>query len=195
MKKVLFCLILLNFLIAASSTFAEDIVEKTFESGFLQNRIGVSGSTISGYGLTYQRFISPDMALKLLGFFYLNQKSNDKDYNEVYSVGIELKPTISTWKVITVYGILGAGYWGYDYSTPAETYKEATIERFGSYNLGLGLGLEILAGRRIGFNFDLGFKYQIYKEIPYKSYTTVMPDYQDGRYFGFAFGAGITYAF
>ncbi len=211
MKKVI---ILLALVLCVSSIQAQPIGTK-YDAP--KNRIGFSGSMISGWGLTYQRQFDP-IAVKFVAFYYYfkngtGQNNNTTilqgpfyNYNEqgsFGSFGVEVKYNVFESKYVNIYPFLGASYWFDNSENPDYYYDNKKMvstsylrtSKSNTYNLGGGLGMELLAGKYIAFNFDIGMKYLNTQQTATNYDSPVnFKDSQD-IYFGFGVGGGVTFAF
>ncbi len=162
--------------------------------GLSHHQLGIAGSMLSGYGLTYSYIFDRDFRIKTTAFAFYEDHTNS--YNWTALLGLEFQYTFESSSITRFYGILGGYYYRYynNYSYPSYIY-DSVYTSYNSYNrerefaLGAGIGLELLAWKHIVLNLDGLIEYSSRKNSD--SYGGDYPT----RYFGPGIGAGINYRF
>jgi len=211
MKKAALVLVLIfcsMSLLAQSNLMTSS--SKSGEIALAPNRIGVSGSMISGYVLSYQRNFDP-WAVKFTGFYYYfkdgtgTKNSNlpnplyNYDHQGSYgSFGVEIKYYAFKSKYVNLYPLMGGSYWINDDNSPTYIYPSSQYlvqSKNRTFNLGAGVGLELIAGKYIAFNFDVGFVYSNTQQTKdeYQQNNVYKPVDTEGISFGPAVGGGINF--
>lgn len=160
---VMFCI----FCILSESLYSQYIATsqgetvKAPEQFLYNNMIGASASSLTGYGIQYQRRLTPDFRLRLVGIYY--ERTTDNEFENLYNVALESQYDIfrsNSWTTgYRVYWLAAARA----YSNTVETTNpfsgiQFTNSRQDAYNaFGTGLGLEILISTRLSFHCDLGY--------------------------------------
>lgn len=158
------------------------------------HQIGVSGSTISGIGISYHYIFSDNYRVKFTGFYYHEGASrNESDYDyTIVDLGIEGQKTIYKTNRTRLYGFLGAGY-------DIEKDEEAYYQRYSyprtviRYSGGGGAGFELLAAERVAFSLNIGLAYS-YTGWRYFSNTSATT-YRSEVSFGIGGGLSFGYQF
>lgn len=218
MKKLI--IILIISAIAVMNVFSQALKSTKDELFNPKNRIGFSGSMISGWGLTYQHNFDP-LAVKAVVFYYYYKNGdgtssydqvdliggpfNYNDKQALGSFGLELKYYVFKSRYVNLYPFIGGSYWfdnneslyteyRYENNVP-KTYVYTRQDNTGSFMGGAGFGFELIAGKYVAFNFDIGLSYrnsQIARDN--YAYPPVRQDLED-IYFGVAVGGGVSFAF
>lgn len=175
------------------------IIVVTFSGAFAQgqtqqpnHQIGVSGSTISGFGISYHYILSEDYRVKLTGLYYFEGASRteyDYDVTRV-SFGIEGQKSLFKTSKTRLYGFLGIGYnlkkesdsYGSMYSYPGE---------INLYSGGMGVGFEILAAGHIAFGLNAGLVYSFEE----RRLTSSLFGTSYHSEVGFGFGGGLNFGY
>lgn len=175
--------IILFFLFSCFSfAYSEDSTKIINDDhNWLNHRVGIYGSTFSGYGLSYQYQF--DNGISIRNQFFAEKASEDR---QRINYGIDLQNNITRYDILRFYYIVGAGY----------SYLMEFSESENNYNIGSGFGLEVMVWRHFSFAIELGFSGQygnkteiVYKTVdgkyqPFSLETTV-------RNFNFGGGFGI----
>ena len=144
-----FLLMTLFFLICFSNTYSLDTTNVEIDNDKLLNhRVGFYGATFSGYGLSYQYQFDNGLSIRNQ-FIAASNSRNGKEIN----YGIDLQNNISKSDILRFYYIIGAGVAYY------ENYDEYDYEEY--YNVGSGLGLEVMIWQNFSFAIELGFSGQL----------------------------------
>lgn len=183
------------------------------------NRIGFSASMFSGIGLSYQHNFDP-YAIKLVAFYYYYKNGtgnlqneviqgpnfNYDDKGEIGYFGAEFKYFVFKSKYMNLYPFFGLSYWlnsedqpniytiwnpvSYGYTQYSYLHSKSN----NTWNFGPGFGIELLAGKYVSFNFDIGFKYLNTQQT--ETQQNNAPDkLTEDIYFGIAVGGGISFVF
>jgi hypothetical protein len=149
MLKAIICVCILSFV---NVTAQEQNEQEAY------HQIGVSGSTISGYGISYHYIFSDNYRMKFTGFYLFEGASRTEyDYDATrVSFGVEGQKTISKTNITRLYGFLGAGY---NLKRGESRYKYFEHFDYADYSGGAGLGIELLAASHIVFGLNLGLVY------------------------------------
>ncbi len=190
MKKVIsyfFHLIFLLFLVLSFAEAEEPQANKTKQGPF--NRIGLTASTISGFGLTYYRHFDGKFVGKISFFAY---GTGDE---KIVIFGSEVQYNLKRTKTTRFHVFVGFSYWHWEniYLMSSADRDNSEIEK--RFLSGGGAGFEFLAWNVLSFNIEAGVMYN-YSVTTTKYQNSEYPDYQTKtNNFGIGFGLGITYAF
>jgi hypothetical protein len=124
----------------------------------LNNAIGLKASNISGYGFYYNRKISDNFKIQIMGFTYYYYNKSDDVIRTIfdYDFGLELQRDIYQTKYFRIFILAGAYYFkNHDTKEYTNTKKEIYTN---SYNAGVGLSGELLY-KHFLLSFDLGYKF------------------------------------
>jgi hypothetical protein len=183
MKKLItFCLITILFAFTnayskevekiSPDLIIQDIVEATGPDTRIRDinvghLFGVSASSVSGVGLSYMYYITPNYHFKATGIYYRNREEkenelNQKGYNDTIfaDAGLELRKNFAVIKkpntTFQFYTLVGGGYWYYKKERPfsPENNKEQKL-----ISGGLGLGTGFLFINKIALNIDFSYQY------------------------------------
>ena len=151
--KIFKIIIVIIFFWLPQTIFCQDESFNNFN-----NTIGLKLSNISGYGLYYNRKISEDFKLQLMGavFYWDYSDTGVKHNNFNYSFGLEIQRNITKSENVRVYILAGAFYYMDDDKGEGTGYYNKTINH--SFNVGVGLAGEYYYKRFI-LSFELGYKY------------------------------------
>ena len=124
----------------------------------LNNAIGVKLSNISGYGVYYNRKITDNINIQLLGliYYYFKKESDEENNNLNYDIGIELQNNFLKIHNFRMYVLAGAYYYYDDDETIFKNYTTKLTNN--SFNAGIGIGAEYYYKRFI-LSVDIGYKY------------------------------------
>lgn len=146
-------LIVIFFLNIPTFLIAEDY------SADLYNIIGINYTNISGYGIFYNRKLSDDFHLQIMGLaYYLYSEENDvihKNFN--YEAGLELQLNIFKWSVSRLYLLAGAYYYLDDDKKEGPGGKFNSIINH-SFNVGTGMAYQFIFHRFVIY-FTVGYKF------------------------------------
>lgn len=163
------------------------------------HQIGVSGSTISGMGISYQYIFTDNYRMKLSGFVLSSTASTIYDSDDLYSsIGLEGQKTLFLTEATRLYVLLGVGM----YRERSQYFPENGFSSYArtenTYTGGTGFGIELIAAERISFHFDVGLAYT-FKERKYASIDgstpPVSPTFRSEVGIGIAGGLGFGYRF
>ncbi len=198
MKKITSVLIALLFLLSLANAGENKNAAKQTKP-WPKNRIGLSASTFTGYGLTYYRHFGDKFVGKVCLFAFGDTQAdadNSKDLRSIF--GTELQYNLHKTKYTRLH-IFGAfSFWydesQYEYWNEKSTYTQWNIDR--TYVTGVGFGFEFLAWGIISFNIETGLMSRF--GINSDSDNNPINPYSKTSYpksYGFGIGGGITYAF
>jgi hypothetical protein len=124
----------------------------------LDNSIGLKASNISGYGFYYNRRISDDYKLQVMGLIYYYYNEANKEIHKIfnYDIGLELQRDIYRSSNFRTFMLAGAYYYFDDDHLDGVINDNITTKH--SYNVGVGLAGEYMF-RRFLISFDLGYKF------------------------------------
>lgn len=193
MKKLYLLLILISIV---------HINSKTAKAAYPYHEFGLEASMISGAGLSYQLQYDVDWAMKINGLgFYFGEDLPDN--GDLYiDLGIEVQRNF--WKKRSRRAFLFAGmsYW---YMQHRETEIQIINDReilFKNeilndvYNVGVGIGVEIMLRKRFVLSFQVGFLIQQSKAIEGFELTRLIDYSKDSEtYYGPAASFGFKIRF
>jgi hypothetical protein len=179
MKKLF--LILAAVLISSASMYAQETKppeikpqvqkdEDTFPPdteklvNLYDNGVGLSYSTISGYGLTFLRRFFNDYSVCLSGMITYNEYMQWSDMsktkvvqdskNNLYDFGLEIQRDIISSTRTKIYVMIG-GYFSTEKNKDQSNDKVENI-----ISVGTGFGFELYLGRHFAGTFHFGYKFQ-----------------------------------
>jgi hypothetical protein len=122
------------------------------------NSIGIKASSISGYGIFYNRKLSDNFNVQLIGLTYYlySMKSNVEHKNFYYNLGLEIQNNILTANNFRLY-LLAGGYYSLD-DDKKEGNGSKSYSLNHSFNVGAGIAGEYQY-RRFILSVDLGYKF------------------------------------
>lgn len=145
-------LVLFMFLVGIIMVQAQDEkAEKSNKVSYVHNVGGFAGAS-AGYGLSYRYFSDA------FGFQVTTTPIIGSDYSHLSLGGMLLYP-INDGRITRLYGYLGY-HFIYEYDKYDDYYYGSTTEyKYYTNIAGAGLGFEITAGQRVGFNFQFGYAF------------------------------------
>lgn len=151
MIKAVVCVFLVSLLRLSAQTQPTDE---------FHHQIGVSGSTISGLGISYQYIFSDNYRVMCTGFYISDGASSDTwPESVIASAGIEGQRTLLKNNTIRLYGLLGLAYFfNGDYRSGKLVYSYNSRKQ-NTYNGGGGVGMEMIALGRIALHVEVGLVY------------------------------------
>ncbi len=203
----------LSFLTLAALARAQDLsksqtgedypVAVADDAKWLQNRIGLYGSFFSGYGLSYQRQLKNGVSLRTQFFGFGNSEDDDYGSDEIrLAYGADVQYNLQRSRKTRLYVLTGSFYDYYEsennYPATPSGKKDYDIERY--INVGVGLGIELIAWQHVSFSIEGGY-YGRFGNNNVTTYRIVngqeirSREKQTPKSFGFGVGGGIFYAF
>lgn len=194
--KLLFTLTLAMSVVKAQDT--------TGSYNHLNNRLGFAASMISGYGLSYQYDFSRSFTMEVTGSIYGSggTSSSQSSYSNPYviaTLGFEAQRNLYFSDVSRFYGFGSFSGW-IDYNSsesysfpeqlPYKTYRDEN-----TFITGVGIGLELIVAKHIGFNLEGGYLYRTSRTKGDNGRGTPRLYTESSYDFGFGVGGGIYYAF
>lgn len=186
MKTIIFLITIFILSFASSLSASIDSVS------LMHHSFGISGSSITGPGISYRYNFDNNYYIKTVGFLYYTE-SNDlrSDFNSF--IGIELQKNFIQAQNSRFYGFAGTSYW---YGKSIDTYTSGgitttTITIDATINIGTGFGFELSVWEHFAVNFDFGVQYAGI------SYSTNSTDsyYRAHSRAGMGGGLGFSYQF
>jgi len=196
MKKLLLSLFII-FVLAYTNGMAEER-EQSKNSEWPLNRIGLTASTFTGYGLTYYRHFGEKFVGKICFFAFGSSNESGDNSSDIRTIaGGELQYNLHKTKYTRLHIFTAFSYWynesKYETWSRNDDYTNYDIER--NYVSGIGFGFEFLAWHIISFNIETGilYRYGVNTQSNEPGLTNDIVSYP--RSFGFGINGGITYAF
>ena len=151
MKTILLFIITILFL--PFSLHGQNEIRESYS-----NTGGLRVSNISGYGVYYNRKITDDFRVQIMGlaFYYYGDIKNEIHKNFNYEAGLELQRDITKNQNFRLYILAGAYYYFDDDELVSEINSIQKVNK--SFNIGVGIALEYYF-KRFVFSVDLGYKY------------------------------------
>lgn len=185
--KAVFVSMLISFLSFALSTAAP-----TDSIPLMHHAFGISGSSITGPGISYRYNFDNQYYIKSVGFLYYSE-SNELNSDLYAFAGLEFQTNFIRTQNSRLYGFAGTSYWfeksvnSYisDNDTTISIYKDMIV------NLGVGFGFEISIWEHFAANFDFGFQYT---DVRYSN-TSTDNYYRPHSRVGMGGGLGFSYQF
>lgn len=160
-----------------------------------RHKAGISFSTISGAGLSYQIEISKYLAFQISGFPYYFG-TNPPDDLDIYLVaGAEFQYNFLNDKTNRLFSFVGLSHWIVEERSVNKYVVNdvQTIEKIRNINLldnaGFGVGYEYIVKNSVALNINIGLQYQSSK----KSHLGILIDRNPHgtNYLGIGGGIGI----
>ncbi len=162
----------------------------------MHHLIGISASSITGFGIAYRVNFDNEFYLKPVVGVYYNE-NNTTSSNTLFSMGLELQRNFIRTDNSRLYAFVGTSYW-YDkdidsysigsYSSQSETSDETS-------NIGIGIGIELVVWQHFSANFDLGFQYTAMTYTSFQSSTLSGIEYYDKASSRTGMGGGISFGY
>lgn len=139
-------------------TLPLDIFCQEESYGNLKNTFGIKLSNITGYGLYYNRKLSDNFNIQVIGLvYYLYSKNNGIEHNNLnYEFGLEFQGNIVKSESARVYFLAGAYYFFDDDSREGNGNLNQRINN--SINGGIGIAGEYYYKRFI-LSLEIGYKF------------------------------------
>ncbi len=149
---IVILLLFVSSLLFCKSFFKKQNKDNLMDISSYKTYIGVSGSTISSYGITYSFKMNKRTDLKFVSFFYYNEdKDSDYDYtNKIINIGMEYHHILHMTKLSKLFLFLAGGY---SYSDIDDMEERIT-------SVGVGLGLDYLVVKNFFWEFGLGYNFR-----------------------------------
>lgn len=176
MKKLLLfitCCTLSFFNLIADELDPEEeaTIPKSVIVNLYDNAVGVSYSTISGFGLNVSRRFAEHYAVTFVGMLHYNElqewsnmskDSLTKDEQDIlYDFGIEFQRDVFTTRTTRLYGLIGAYY------SVAKNNQQTSEFLFAETNtdetkfaVGAGFGFQFFLSKNFAGNLHLGYKFE-----------------------------------
>lgn len=199
MKHYLVCLF--GFVVIAATSYGQPTqrISQVNESTWPQNRLGALASSFMGYGLSYQRHFTGDIAARISMFGFGESNNMDNRQSLYGTLGLDLQYTLHRTKFTRFHTFVASSIW-YDESSynylwdPNQFQYSSTINR--SIVAGFGFGFEFLAWEIISFSIETGLQGRFENNSSYnKSNNMIMYENRKPRFYGFGIGGGISYSF
>ena len=128
------------------------------------NNVGFTASSISGVGLHYKRFITPEHSAKVvIGGWQATEEysSNDvitkKSDDTYFSAGLEYRYSFLRENKGDFYALAGLRTWYSEYTNPKDLNYNREINNINA--VGLGLGYEFRLSKHVVMNIECGLTY------------------------------------
>ncbi len=123
---------------------------------FSQNsfaQTGISASSFSGFGLSYNHSFSEILQTKLTTLFFDgSEEENGKESDDfLLTLGLEIQFNFFKSEALRLYGLFGGSFFLMDFGENEEE------EPFGFLTNGIGIGIEFPLPQKMRMNFDLGY--------------------------------------
>lgn len=196
MKTIVLLFIISLNLVQAQEETKITVVQES-KNIFKNNRVGLTYSMMSGYGLTYLRSFENNFSIKTQLYLYGSVDANDTEYRDnslKLAIGAELQYNLAKFQSNRLY-VLAGFYYDYDYSlydyllhTKDEVVKKNAFDITRHYNVGLGIGFEVYLLNNISVAFDGGY----YGEIKNNNQADFYTVKETSKSIGFGFAGGIS---
>jgi hypothetical protein len=157
---------IISLIIICLMFVSELCLSQVHEREMYNNTLGLKNSNISGYGFYYNRAVTDDFRLQVMGlFFYYYRLADDAEHKNMnYAFGLEVQQNITKNEKFRLYMLAGLYYYfDDDLRTIAGADKTLMLNK--SMNTGIGIALEYYFKRFI-FSAEVGYKfYQDNKKI------------------------------
>lgn len=113
---------------------------------------GLSASSFSGFGLSYNHSFSEVVQTKLTTLVFDGSEEDDEESNGfLLNLGLELQLNFFKSEALRLYGLFGGSFF---LMTFRESEKE---EGFSFLTNGMGIGIEFPIHKKMRMNFDVGY--------------------------------------
>lgn len=190
MKTIIVFVILIFTYTGQSQEIYDTLHPKQEQKILLNNRVGITYSTLSGYGLTYLRQLNDKFSIKGQLFGFGKYETEPEFINENYlviSIGTELQYNLIKYTNNRLYA-LGGIYYVYDYDENSGWNSDYNSTN-NYYNIGLGIGFETMLFSNITMAIDGGYFGQYVK---YRSEDDNTLDILRNNEIVFGFGIGVS---
>ncbi|MFN8361013.1 MAG: hypothetical protein U0264_13950 [Candidatus Kapaibacterium sp.] len=183
----------LSLLLACLFTFGMLSAAPVDSTTIMHHSIGISGSSITGFGVAYRYNFDNQWYAKTVGALYYTEDSDSR--SDFYSfIGLELQRNFIQTPSTRLYGFAGTSYW---YNMSESSYTSAGVttvytSKEHTMNIGAGVGFELSIWEHFGVNFDFGFQYA---GIQHPSTTTTESSLRSSSRSGMGGGIGFGYQF
>jgi hypothetical protein len=171
MKKLIM-LFLFTIFSALTNAYSEELFDGSEKDARVRDinvnhLFGVSASSVSGAGLSYMYYITPNYHFKATGGFYRKREETENDVNQkAYNdkifadAGAELRRNFAVVKkpntTFQFYTLVGGSYWKYKKERP---FSPEDNKNWKLVSGGLGIGTGFLFINKIALNLDLSYQY------------------------------------
>lgn len=165
------------------------------------HEVGVAGSNISGYGISYQYIFSDDFRTKCTGFYTGETGYTSSGSNYGYaSLGIEAQKTIAAIGSTRIYALLGVGYYSNKIHHYRDDYGTGFIINSTSvkniYTIGLGVGADLVVVRQVNCCFSIGLLHSNFENrFQTNQPNNEIPAFKKSSSLGLGIGIGMSYRF
>jgi len=139
-------------------------IQDEIDMPLYNNNVGLSASSISGVGLHYKRFITPNHSVKLVigGWMATEEYSSNgeitkKSDDTYFSSGLEYHYSIIRMPSYDFYALVGGRTWYSEYTNPQYSNIAREINNINA--VGLGLGFEHRLSKHFVINVECGLTY------------------------------------
>ncbi len=195
--KTIIIFTILFFAYISQAQEISDALQPKKEKKLKDNKVGLTYSMMSGYGLTYLRSFENNFSIKTQLYLYGSVDANDTEYRDnslKLAIGAELQYNLAKFQSNRLY-VLAGFYYDYDYSlydyllhTKDEVVKKNAFDITRHYNVGLGIGFEVYLLNNISVAFDGGY----YGEIKNNNQADFYTVKETSKSIGFGFAGGIS---
>lgn len=205
MKAILLTAMLILATVQMKAQTNDEITSQLAGSGISQI-VGLSYSTVSGAGLTYQHLFNPNYRVKVAGLLFWDESTKDMNKDILaYNAGGEFHRAMHQTNITRLYALVGGQYdykrssGGYLNEIPGIDNADTEKQIAKTISFGVGVGLEVFTWKNVAINAE--GNYYFFQTI--EENTTPDPvksgvfNYREDLIRGvrFGFGLGIGYAF
>lgn len=197
--------LIITFILLFSSANAQsnkkevqyNVNKESHPAPWKNNRIGIYGSFMSGYGLAYQYIFSNRFAIKtqVFGFAILEDEDPAND-RAMFVWGADIQYSILNTEDYRFYALTGM-YYNYNENAKRIGYQNKVEDEYiRDLNFGIGLGAEVRLHDYICASFELGYYLKKSYNTKYNE-DTIVDGIEEGYYdtfplrLGLGVGAGI----
>lgn len=115
---------------------------------------GISASSFSGFGLSYNHSFSEVVQTKLTTLFFDGSEDENEEESDSFllSLGLELQFNFFKSESLRLYGLFGGSFFLMTFDEPEEKKEGLSF-----LTNGMGVGVEFPFSQKMRMNFDLGY--------------------------------------
>lgn len=157
--------ILLISIITFLASFGFSIATPSDSISLMHHSIGVSGSMITGFGISYRYNFDNNYYIKTVGAAYFSGVSS-QDRSFIGFIGLEFQKNLIQTASTRLYGFVGGSYW-FDESRNINTDNSTVpnIRTEDTKNVGVGFSFEVSVWNHFLLNLDFGFQYGGFEHV------------------------------
>lgn len=196
MKSIIIFTILI-FTYTSQAQEMSDALQPKKENKLKENKVGLTYSMLSGYGLTYLRSFDNNFSIKTQLYLWGITEANGTEYRDNsldLAIGAELQYNLAKFQSNRLYALAGF-YFDYEYSlydylkgSQSNRLVKTAFDITRHFNVGLGVGFEVYLLNNISVAFDGGY----YGQVKSNNYADFLTATTNTKAIGFGLAGGIS---